>query len=501
MTKLPLLRAPVLLAFADPVVFPVAQPYGLLIVQSELTKRGIDSTVVLPFMFSQPYRKIRDAASKTCPKIIGFSFRNLDFAGFSFLDDGEQHFLNQLKQLVRAARPYTEVIALGGSGFSIAPARIMDYVGADIGFVGTSERDFGSFCQRYLAGETSVSKASDGLSSVVLRGNSHSPVLPTVVPSAPAELSPALVEYARLVGGTVPLRTKTGCSLRCTYCVVPLIEELNIRPWADIRQEIEILFAAGLENRVFIADGEFNLPSPKRAIDLCKLIYGDFGSSLKWRCYLEAGYIDAELVGWMEKAGCVGISLTVDSLSTRPRKGFAKGTTPEQAMRGIDLCMQSSVHVGMNVLFGGPGETLASAHETAIRAKAYNQIGADLAVTIGLRVYPNTPFEKIVTIPRFRKHYQACVHVPWLGVFCSPLSRRELAQQIQAILPPSETVNYTNTVDPQTLRFYRTMTRVAERINARRWTEARKLLKTLPSSQAGRPEVELAQIKILNRVS
>lgn len=493
-------RPPVLLVFADPVLFPVAQPYGLLIVRSELEKRQIDSKVLQPFMFAQPYREMRKAATRASPKIVGFSFRNLDSAGFSYTDDGERHFLDHLRKLVRSVRDCADVIAIGGSGFSIAPARILDYVQADVGFVGTSEHDFALFCDRILTDQVSVREAVRGLTSARMPGESHSPLLPAVVPSLPRSFSPQLIEYAKLVGGTVPLRTKTGCSLRCTYCVVPHIEELNLRPWDDIHQEIEMLFAAELENRVFIADGEFNLPSPARAIGLCKRIYASFGNRLKWRCYLEPGFIDEDLVSWMVKAGCVGMSLTVDSLSRNPRKGFAKGTPPETAMRGIELCMKSGVHVGLNLLFGGPGETLDSARETAVRAKAYNQTGADLAVTIGLRVYPNTPFESLVAIPRFSRHYQPCSTVPWLGVFCAPVARRELAGMMLSILPPSDTINYTNTVDREAITFYKTMSRVAERVNSRRWPEARKLLEALPPSQNGRNEVKLAQIKVCNRI-
>ncbi len=142
-----------------------------------------------------------------------------------------------------------------------------------------------------------------------------------------------------------------------------------------------------------------------------------------------------------------------------------------------------------------------SARETAFRGLAYNQAGADLAITIGLRVYPNTPFQRMVTFSRFEQHYQPCSAVPWLGVFCSPTDRKELAETIVAILPPSKTVNYTNTVNQDELNFYTTMSRVAERIHSRHWSEASKLLQALPLSQAERPEVELAKIKVSSRTA
>lgn len=494
-------NASVLLVFADPVMFPVAQPYGLMILKAALEQQQIDVEVVCPFTAAQPYEYLAELAARKHPAVIGFSFRNLDTAGFSYSSNGEQTFLPELRQLVAAARPYTDCIAIGGSGFSIAPLQILDDCGADIGFVGTSENDFAIFCARRIFEGFGVAAAMAGLTSAVLRDAPAAPIPQRVSATSARQFNPAMIEYARLVGGTVPVRTKTGCTLRCTYCVVPWIEQLNLRPWPEIEAELQLILENDLANRVFIADGEFNLPDPAYAVDLCNKIYARFGSEIKWRCYLEAGFITEELVKTMIRAGCVGISLTVDSLSSDPRRRFAKGTPTKSAVEGIRLCLESTAHVAINLLFGGPGETMASAEETASLAKGFNQQGADLAISVGLRVYPNTPFEKLVRLSRFAKHFHPLNGVNWLGAFCSPVPAATLGEYVNELLPPSPSVQYTNSIEESSLEFYRQMAQTAASITNKDWERSAQQLSATKALGPNRKEILLAQWKITHRLS
>src|SRR5688500_9280358 len=124
----------VLLVFADPVYYPAAQPYGLSIIEAALRERDISSRIVLPYFAEDPVREIAETCLSLRPKIIGFSFRNLDTAGFHPDEDSDSNFLGNLNFLIKASRSVDTVVALGGSGFSIAPVEIMAVTSADIGF-------------------------------------------------------------------------------------------------------------------------------------------------------------------------------------------------------------------------------------------------------------------------------------------------------------------------------------------------------------------------------
>jgi radical SAM superfamily enzyme YgiQ (UPF0313 family) len=438
-------RCSVLLVFANPVHHPSAQPYGLSVVAAALSKRDISSQILLPFMAVDPVQELRNVCADLRPDLIGFSLRNLDTARFHYDDDGEKTFLPELVELINASRVKSSIIALGGSGFSIAPSQILEFTNADVGFIGSCEYDFAEFCFRVLTQKLDVKRAAKNLSSAILPGDVGRVPPPVANLERPGQLEPTAVEYAKLTGGTIPVRTKSGCSMKCSYCVVPSIERLILRPWSDIRDELRQIVGLGLGDRVFIADGEFNLPSIDRAVELCRYISSEFGTSIKWTCYLEAGYVTADLLNAMREAGCVGISLTVDSYSRATRIGFIKITKPDAAIKATQLCLDSGIHTDVNLLFGGPNETLESAVSSARIAKEFNRKGVAFSVTIGLRVYPNTPLSVMVTKERYRKYFRGSDQFSWLGMFCSDVSAKVLASRIVSVLAPSSTISYTNT--------------------------------------------------------
>lgn len=445
----------VLIVFADPVLFPAAMPYGAMIVADALRKRGLRVELVLPFMEAEPASALRRACEHFCPQIIGFSFRNLDTAGFHYGSDGEETFLPELLDLVSVARGSNTIIALGGAGFSIAPKMILDLAGADIGFVGPCEVEFAEFCVRVSHQKQTVAEATAALKSALLPGNDAPQKPPPSVLLKYHNLDKKGIEYARMVGGAIPVRTKSGCSLCCSYCVVPWIEPLSLRPWEDIRDELLLIAEADLHERVFIADGEFNLPSEQRAIDLCKKIHTEFGDRIRWRCYLSEKNITARLLDAMRKAGCVGLSVSADSLTDAPRRGLMKGCGSKVAHGAISMCIKSGIETGINLLFGGPNETVESAVKGAYIAREFNRQGGIISVTVGLRYYPGTPLEKMATQKKYACFAKPCRKVPWLGVFCSPVPPDDLAQHISRILKPSDSIKYTHSLGDNLQKFYK----------------------------------------------
>jgi radical SAM superfamily enzyme YgiQ (UPF0313 family) len=437
----------VLLVYVNPIQFPPAYPYALTILGHVLTTYRLEFEITEPFAFENPIEQFKRTCERVRPRVIAFSLRNLDTARHHFDSDGDKTFIAELIALVKAVRGLDCVLALGGSGFSIAPVEILEATSADLGFVGASEMDFAKFCQRLiLSNETSIAEAVRDLPSAVILGSAArlpaaGPLGSTLVPDRLAK------EYVELRGGSIPLRTKSGCSMKCSYCVVPSIEHLVLRPWSEIRSELQLIVDGKYEKSVFIADGEFNLPSVERAIDLCRKIKSEFGTAIQWACYLEAGYVTAELLTCMREAGCIFISLTVDSFSRETRIGFIKGTKPEVAIEAAELCLKSQIRTDINLLFGGPNETLVTAETSARIAKDFSVRGISISVSVGLRVYPGTPLFMMARKPKFAPYYTSSNEFDWLGVFCSPIPAKELTSHILQALPRSPAVVYTEKLD------------------------------------------------------
>lgn len=491
----------VLLVLVDPVVSPPVQPYGLQAVAAALGHLGMQSQIVWPHLEARPVEVLHDSLALQRPSIVGLSFRNLDTAGFHHSEPGETHFLDVLAAMVEEVHRANAIPVIGGSGFSIAPDKVLEYVKAPIGFVGPSESEFAEFCHRVVNKGVAPEAAVQGLSSAFIYG--QSPPTPQRLPLlSPRQMDLRSVEYAKLVGGMVPVRTKTGCTLRCVYCVVPSIERLNLRPWADIREELQLVVDAGLGNRVFIADGEFNLPSVGRAIDLCHRIQRHFGNSVEWRCYLEAGYVTPELVAALVEANCIGVSLTVDSFHDEPRKGFAKGTSASMTVQAVEFCMAAGFrNVLANLLFGGPRETVATARHSAEVAAGFLEEGVGVNVTVGLRVYPGTPFAKLVTLPQFVAHYRPSNSVDWLGVFCSPFPAPELARHVEKVLHPDGGTTYNHTQSDIESAVFEQIAIGSGLLYRNQFDEAEKHFSELITQHGQRPELELGLLKAQEHIS
>ena len=485
----------ILLVFADPVIHPTVFPYGVEIVRRALHEKGFSVATALPFLHPDPEKCLRNKIANTNPRVVGFSFRNLDEAGFGYDEDGEFTFIDELIKLVSVAKSAGCHTVLGGSGFSIAPRELLKIAGADIGFVGNSEQQFAEYCDRLINRGLAPLDAAKGLTAAVYAGSEHQPTPPHIRLGLPFSYDEGIKELMELTGGSVGVRTKSGCNLHCTYCVVPSIEAMNFRPWEDIKKELQMVIDEGLENRVFFADGEFNLPSAEHAIRLCELIYKEFGQKIKWRCYIDAGHVTPELVSSMERAGCKEVSITADSYSKNGRVGYAKGSTVEQAVRATELFIFSNIETTINLLFGGPKETLESVLETAEYAKYFHSLGAHLAITIGLRVYPNTPLAKMVKKEKFAKYYDPCKNNPWLGVFCSPMERSKLAKHIQNILPKSKRISYTNSITIEEKEFYRRLAYGASMLQSRAYEKAKDHFANLLVAFPDRKEAVLGLIK------
>lgn len=416
-------------------------------------------------------------------------------AGFHYSDSGEDHFLDELKSLVSEAKLSGALTVIGGSGFSVSPGEILEYVNGDVGFVGPSETEFAEFCKRVINDGITHNEALSGLHSGFSAGQ-HAPRPQSLPLLAPSGADSRAVEYAKLVGGMVPLRTKSGCSSKCSYCVVPNIEPLTLRPWQDICDELRRYVDAGLGSRIFIADGEFNIPSLDRAIELSNQMRREFSDQVKWRCYLDPASVSRKLAESMVSANCIGVSLSVDSFTDEPRRGLGKTGSADLAIEGVSRCVEAGFkNVLVNLIFGGPGETIKTAQKTAETARAFMKRGVGINITVGLRVYPRTPLSQMALMAEFFRHHEACKSIDWLGKFCSPVPPPQLAPYIEEILRPDEGAVYNHSQTSGDTSFYQDVAIGSGYLFRSEFEKAEKHFQSLINQHGLRPELELGLLK------
>lgn len=325
---------------------------------------------------------IKEAIRSFSPDVIGISIRNIDDQKMN----GTRLLLDQAKGVVSDCRSLSNLpIVLGGAGYSIFPERALEYLGADMGIQGEGEAAFVTLLDRLqtnssLAGTPGLYLRERGLQGE--RGYVQD--LDEFLLPAPDLWDPS---YAEDSDFWMPVQTRRGCSMDCSYCSTATIEGRRLRKRSPeiVVQWMKSHFDRGFK-RFYFTDNTFNLP-PSYAGELCQqMLSSELGIS--WRCIIYPVKLNEELVRNMSRAGCREVSLGSESGSEQMLSSLNKRFRPEDVRHTSDLFKKYEIRRTGFLLFGGPGETKETVEESFCFA---DSLGLEmLKITVGIRIYPNT---------------------------------------------------------------------------------------------------------------
>ena len=360
-------------------------PLGLACVAAATRKSGHDVKMLDLMMEKDAQSVLKETIEGFRPDIIGISVRNIDDQNM----ENPRFLLGRAKEIVSACRSLSKAkIVLGGAGYSIFPERALSFLGADMGIQGEGEVAFPALIERIEQG-TDLS----GVFGLYLRGqglqgkrqfakNLDTLPLPDTdlwsLPSQKEEL-------------WMPVQTRRGCLLNCSYCSTGTIEGLMIRRHSSeaIVHWIARCQEAGVQQFYFV-DNTFNLP-PSQAKEICRKLI-DHGLNIRWWSILYPAHIDEELVDLMSKAGCEQVSIGFESGSERILKNMNKRFT----LKGVRLISEMLSDHGIRrmgfLLLGSPGETRESVEESLAFADSLKL--ETMKITLGVRIYPHTALAK-----------------------------------------------------------------------------------------------------------
>jgi radical SAM superfamily enzyme YgiQ (UPF0313 family) len=330
---------------------------------------------------------IAGAVHEARPDVIGISIRNIDDQSmrntiFLLEDD------NRVISLVRQLSPVP--IVLGGAGYSMYPDAILNASEADVGIEGEGEAAFNRVLERLEKGE-----GLEGLPGVHVRGRGLMAERVLIMdPDAFALPGPDLLVGAPQDPGKlwIPVQTRRGCPMRCSYCSTGMIEGTVTRKRSP-RAVVE--WMARLKDRgmsrFYFVDNTFNVP-PSYASALCEeLAKASLG--LRWLCILYPYRLDESLVEAMARAGCVEASVGFESGTNRVLKGMNKRFRREDVARTCSLLKRCGIRQMGFLLLGGPDETLESAEESLVFADSLEL--ESMRVSVGIRIYPGTALAEV----------------------------------------------------------------------------------------------------------
>jgi len=356
-------------------------PLGLARVAAAAAQAAHE-VVLVNLMFEGDVRAaLQDRIDEFRPDVIGVSVRNIDDQNMA----DPRFFLPAVREVVaECRRALPAPVIVGGAGYSIFPEGALRYLVADIGVQGEGESVFPALLER-LAHGSSV----DDLPGVYL---------PERVPARRSFLRnldglplPEAAQWIPLPPAGcdlwVPVQTRRGCPLDCSYCSTPAIEGRSLR-----RHSPEVIVAwlarlarAGYRHFNFV-DNTFNLP-PYYAEALCRGII-DAALDIEWWCIIYPKWVDRALVGRMARAGCRQISLGFESGAGSILRSLNKRFSPAEVKAVSEMFREAGIERRGFLLLGAPGETRETVEESLAFA---DSLQLDyLKVTVGLRIYPHT---------------------------------------------------------------------------------------------------------------
>ena len=384
-------------------------PAGLISLAGVLRRRGHDARIVQ--ITNHVLDQDEDALPLVCdevnaalrgfePDVIGISTRNVN-AGrvppnpFRLV---EYHSAFYDGRVVRACRrASTAPVVMGGTGFSLEPGLCWAVAQPDFGLIGEAEETLPALVEAVAAG-----RPPGGIRGLVTSPESIVGALRA--PGRVADLAlvglgacdavQGLREHYYVGGGLLPVQTKRGCAMGCIYCPMPFLEgqEYRFRPLEHVVEEVRTYQKVWGVQHFFIADTTFNHPV-EHAVAVCEAVLSA-GLGIEWYTEVTPACLPERLVALMARAGCIGVTLGLDSCSEATLASYRKPFGVAEAREAIAVLRRHGIPFDTSVIVGGPGETLETFAETMAFCGEHLR---DVVVRFfdGMIVPPNTPVFEI----------------------------------------------------------------------------------------------------------
>lgn len=329
---------------------------------------------------------IAEAIESFLPEVIGVSVRNIDDQNMA----PPRFLLDQIKKVIDDCRTFSSIpIILGGAGYSIFPVSALDYLEADMGIIGEGEMAFPVLLDRIQRGVDLMGTPGLYLRGEGLQGERQYAEDLDQLPLPDVNMWPT---YTPNDDFGIPIQTRRGCPMNCSYCSTAVIEGRSIRRRSPkfVIENIARHVDAGYTKFYFV-DNTFNMPL-SYAKDICRKII-DSKLEISWRCIFYPGKVDAELVHLLAMAGCKEVSLGFESGCERILRIMNKKFSLDAIRRTSEMLRTGGIKQLGFLMLGGPGETKESAKQSLAFSDSL-QMDA-MKITIGIRIYPNTALAKL----------------------------------------------------------------------------------------------------------
>lgn len=304
------------------------------------------------------------------PELIGLSARNVGASRrprnpLRLLEYFSVYYDARLVKVLRSVAPCP--IVMGGTAFSLEPGLYLRVAAPDFGLVGEAEETILELVSALEAGRQPVDIKGLVCSLEDIPGAlERLPFIQDLSSTGSADcacVDDFTGDYYR-GGGYAGIQTKRGCALRCIYCTTPNLEgrSYRVRPMDQVMDEVRALVDRWGVRHFFVVDAAFNHP-PSSAFAFCDAIR-NCGREVQWVAELNPKGVTLDLCRAMAGAGCIGVTLGLESCSDRVLSAYQKDFCTDDILSCINHLKAAGIPFDCSIILGGPGDGRETFRET-----------------------------------------------------------------------------------------------------------------------------------------
>jgi anaerobic magnesium-protoporphyrin IX monomethyl ester cyclase len=330
------------------------------------------------------------------------SCRNDDIICFGFMGPRFKRGIQATCRVINSNRSKDSKFIIGGYGPSSCPEFMLRETGADFAVIGEGEEtllDLVNVIQngnKPLGEVESIAFFSNGKYFEASRRKTIRYISDIPYPAwdlFPMDIYTSCLKFALMSPSdkAFPVISTRGCTDKCSFCF-RLDAGIRVRKPETVVQEMKILNAKYGVNYFYFVD-ELAIVSKNQITKLLNLIISEL-PPIKFRIDCRVTNFDEDIALLLKKAGCVFLNIGFETSSQIVLDQMNKRATVEQNIAAAELAIRVGLGMGINMIWGMPGDTVSSMWENAEFIKRFNQY--DQIRTIRpVTPYPGSPLYQL----------------------------------------------------------------------------------------------------------
>ncbi len=330
---------------------------GIEYISSYLKEHGHKTELIFDpgfednFFFKIKFLKRLDIEKKLIQKAIRFSPDIIAFGGVTNMYGKVDSIAKKLKEKIGVLH------VIGGIHAATMSEKLLSTKHFDIACVGEGEE-----AMLELVNNLEQKKDITNIKSLIVKkGNKlykneqRSPIKDLdVLPFPDKDL---FYKYG-IFKNRIIIMASRGCAFKCSYCVnsMPNIPPLRVRGVENVIKELELYKKKYKAKSIFFEDDLF--PFNKEWVKKFSQEYKK-RINLPFYCNVHPATVNKENLINMKKAGCVYVSMGIQTASENLRKNIMnRQGSNEQIINAAKMIRKQKIKLNSNLIFGSPRETL-----------------------------------------------------------------------------------------------------------------------------------------------